>query len=276
MNALRHGWLTAIGLTLTAVCVFPQDLRAAIVTLEAKQTGGFYDGGATPNNDPAFQNYFVGYGTTPGFGRTAERRSFFWFDLSGLAPGTIDGATLHLTLPFGGLIFGKGPGDPTMGPVPDDPFEVFQLGATPVAPGVVTSPGLSPSEVMMIFDSFNDTPIADPLTFVSGGMPPPTDIAINPLGVSFLNFLAGSDIVLTGWMPTWSFDSRPDPMPPPDFFEASELIFGLTDVHSMAVPKPTLTISFTPLATVPEPSSLLLFVLGSACLGASARRTRVG
>jgi hypothetical protein len=56
---------------------------------------------------------------------TPERRSFFWFSLAGIPAGTIDSATLSLTLPFGGLIFGKGLGDPLAGPVPDDPFEEF-------------------------------------------------------------------------------------------------------------------------------------------------------
>jgi hypothetical protein len=106
-------------------------------------------------------------------------------------------------------------------------------------------------------------------------MPPPTDIPLSPLGASFLNLVAGADIVLTGWMPTWSFDARPAPFPPPDFFEASELIFGLTDVHSMAVPRPPLTISFTPAAAVPKPASLGLLGPGVAGLAGAAWRRRV-
>jgi hypothetical protein len=70
--------------------------HALDVTLPAVQTGGFYADGAK-NNDAAFENYFVGYGTTPGFARTAERRSFFHFDLSALGgAGALTGATLHL------------------------------------------------------------------------------------------------------------------------------------------------------------------------------------
>jgi hypothetical protein len=44
-------------------------------------------------------------------------------------------------------------------------------------------------------------------------------------------------------------------MPPPAFFEASELIFGFTDVHA-GFPKPVLTIDFTP---IPEAGGVLLY-----------------
>lgn len=234
---------------------------AAPSMLEAVQTGGFY-ADAPPDNSPGFQNYFVGYGTTPGFGRTSERRSFFWFDLSELdAPVT--GASLHLTLPFGGLIFGKGPGDPMAGPIADDLTEIFQLSATPFSGAAVTMPGMPDPMADTLFATFAGPPIADPVVFGGGALPSPEIvIPLDALGLSFLNSKIGLDIVLTGWMPSWSFDPRP--APPGSsvaFFEASELIFGLTDVHTGAVPKPFLTFEFGDggeEAAVPEHTSALV------------------
>lgn len=234
---------------------------AGTITLDALQTGGFFEVG-TPSNTPGFQNYFVGYGTTPGFPRTPERRSFFWFSLAGVGPDEeIVAATLHLKLVFGGLIFGAGPEDP---PLPDT-MEVFQLSATPFSSSMVTSTTLSDSEIGSLFASFAGPDTADPLVFVSGGMPPEDiEIPLNSLGISFLNTLKGKDIILTGWMPSWSHDDRAAPTTSPvPFLEASELIFGLTDVHSGIVPKPMLvleTLSRSP--TVPEPASMVLLLIG--------------
>jgi hypothetical protein len=124
-----------------------------------------------------------------------------------------------------------------------------------------------------IFGSFASLPTADPHVFGGGAPPPPPgghiDIALNALGLLFLNTHLGSDIVLTGWMPTWTEDLRPDPFPPPDFFEASELIFGLTDVPG-AVAMPSLTLV---IAAVPEPESGILLLTG-LMLAIGARRLR--
>jgi hypothetical protein len=247
---------------------------AQAVGIEATQVGGFTADGAKAN-DPAFQNYFVGYGTTPGFGRTPERRSFFVFDLPALPPGSVvAAATLELRLPFGGLIFGKGPGDP--GPsVPSDPFETFAL-TLPlgVDKALVLSPGLTPPEVMALFATIAAAPAAaDPKTFGLGApLPPDPDgkgaviaLSLGAPALAKLNASLGSDFVLTGWMPTWSEDLRPKPGDPGAFFEGSELIFGLTDVHA-GVPKPVLV-----LTVVPEPASALLLGAGLFGLALSAR-----
>jgi hypothetical protein len=238
---------------------------AHAIGLEATQVGGFAaDGGKA--NDPAFQNYFVGYGTTPGFARTAERRSFFVFDLPALPAGSsVAAATLEIRLPFGGLIFGKGPGDP--GPsVPSDAFEVFAL-TLPLGldKALVLSPGLSPPEVMALFATIAVAPAAaDAYVFGLGApLPPDPDgkgavisLGLTGAALAKINASLGSDLVLTGWMPSWSEDLRPKPGDPGAFFEASELIFGLTDVHA-GVPKPVLM-----LTVVPEPASALLFGAG--------------
>lgn len=248
---------------------------AGVVVLDALQTGGFFDTGLGPSNSPTFQNYFVGYGTTPGFERTPERRSFFWFSLPHLS-GEIVSASLHLELPFGGLIFGKGPGDPLSGAfIPSDPVEIFRLSATMVPADIVTSTSLTAAEAKFVFDSFAGPEVAAPVEFHLGGTPPAPviEIPFNSLGLSILKSTSGGDLVLTGSMPSWSEDSRlAPPGAPTTFFEASELIFGLTDVHTGAVAKPKLTIVTR---AVPEPTGIaMIAALVSCCL--AGRRFRCG
>jgi len=270
---MRARHLLATGLL--AWCALAQ---AGEVTLPAVQTGGFYaDGGK--NNDPAFQNYFVGYGTTPGFPRTGERRSFFHFDLSSLAgAGPIVSATMHLRLPFGGLIFGAGPGDPLAGPLPTDPTETFSLGLVHLPSAIVTSPSLSGPEVMLLFSLMDDFAVAAPTVFVDGaGLPDPGDggppivaIALDGLGLAELTARLGGEIVLTGWMPSWSEDFRTGPGG--GLVEGSELIFGLTDVHALELLRPKLTITFRDAAAVPVPPTAALAALALGLLAWRRRR----
>jgi len=230
--------------------------------------GGFFDGGIAPMNLPSHQNYFVGYGTTPGFGRTPERRSFFWFHIPDI-PGEITHASLklHLLVPTS-LIFGLGPGDPPS----TDPIETFQLGATLVTPGTITSTSLSSTDIATIFGAMDDFPIAAPKDFVAGFPPPiPTDIDIplDATGIMALKTHEGADLVMTGWMPTWSHDDR---MVDGSFLEGSELIFGFSDVTGPSgalVAKPTLTIAYDP---VPEPAGLASLTLGLAAFKRARRR----
>ena len=234
---------------------------ADIITLDATQVGGFYADGA-PDNDFAHQNYFVGYGTTPGSPRTSERRSFFYFDMP-VVPGEILSAKLSLKLMFStSLIFGKGPGMPP-DPIPSDEFETFQLGVTTLPASMVTSPGLPSSEWGVVFDSFDDIPVADPKMFFSADelpLPAVIEIHLDSMGLTALTIKQGSDLVLTGWMPSWSHDDRIGPDGKP--VEGSELIFGFSDVPDI-VPMPTLTIEYAP---VPEPGTLAAVGLGVAAL----------
>src|SRR5262245_26788204 len=184
--------------------------RADVVVLEPLQVGGFYAGGAAPDNLPSFQNYYVGYGSLTGGGRTPERRSFFHFDLAGVS-GEVVSATLELKLIPGGLIYGKGPGTPP-DPIPSDEFEEFQLGGVfdpALPPSKFVSTMLTTPEITGIFSAMDDAPIAPPLAFTMGGPPPadPLVITLGAAGLTLLEMKAGSDVVLTGWMPTWSFDS---------------------------------------------------------------------
>lgn len=250
---------------------------AASITLTATQTGGFYADGI-PDNFAGFQNYHVGYGTSGSGDRTSERRAFYWFEVPEL-DDPIVGAALTLTLAMpGGVVFGKAPGDPMAGPVPDDPFEVFQLSFTPFGPAMVTSPGLTAPESAMIFGSFAGSPTAAGVMFGGGAPPSPPDgsivMPLNGLGLGLLSAALGGDLILTGFMPTWSGDSRPEPGGGPgDFFEAHELIFGLSDVHA-GFPAPTLTIftAETEPAPVPEPATGMLTLLGLGLIVRASRR----
>jgi len=245
------------------------------------QTGGFFaDGGVA--NSPTFQNYFVGYGTTPGFPRTAERRSFFVFDIPAIPTDiAISGAVLKLRLPFGGLVCGKGPGDPSAGPVPSDPSETFALGHLAVPSSVVLSPTLGSAGGLAIFSAMDDSMVASPTVFTAGmdlppagdGGPPIVPIMLDGAGIAALEAARGGSIVLTGWMPSWSEDMRPTPSPSPLFFEASELIFGLTDAHALAVLKPSLILTLAP---VPEPSMLLMWMAALVLVLVAVRRHAAG
>ncbi len=178
--------------------------HATTVTTTPMQVGGFLDGGFA-SNDPFHQNYFVGYGTVAGM-RSSERRSFFWYHIPAY-PGVTDDVTIKLeNLASTSLIFGAGP-DPH--PEIHDPTEDFQLGATPVPPSTMIDMGMSSAANQTIFDGMNDFPVADPYTFSMATMytfPMTAVIHLNAFGIGLIDTHRGGDIVLTGWMPTWSSD----------------------------------------------------------------------
>lgn len=249
---------TLVGLGVLAMAA---TASADVIVLETMQAGGFYAAGL-PDNMPHFQNYHVGYGTTPGFDRTPERRSFFWYDVP-VIPGEILSAKLSLDLMFStSLIFGKGPGMPP-DPIPDDEFESFQLGVTMLPAGFVTKPDITVEEAAIVFDSFDDIDVAAEKVFLKSDilpLPAKIDIFLDHAGITALTMKAGSDLVLTGWMPSWSHDDRIGPDGKP--VEKSELIFGFSDVGAI-VPKPTLTIEYAP---VPEPATMAVLGLGVAAM----------
>jgi hypothetical protein len=264
-----------------------------VVEITAAHVGGFYgdsghDGSdstadKTPDNTPSHENYFVGYSTSAGETRTPERRAFFVFPLSSVT-GTVVSAelTLHLAGPDA-IHFGKGPGTPGVDAIAEDTTETFQLGVTSVPTPAILATPVDLSTAFGIFETFNDTPIAPPVTFGPGGMPPPMGMpaeVVIPLdagGVAALNAaLAGGDIVLTGWMPSWTEDFRlaPGAVDPDDWFEGSEFFFGFSDTHK-TFPKPFLSVTFAP---VPEAGAAKLLAgvafLGSTFGYVSSRRRR--
>lgn len=236
--------------------------HAAIISVESKWVGGLFAEGAKMN-DFAHQNYFVGYGTTPGFGRTAERRSFFWYDIPEF-DGDVLSVTLELKLMFStSLIFGLDPVDPSV----KDPKESFALGFSPLGPGMFIDPGLTAPEVIGLFGTMDDMKVAPDTDFLSSvpiGLPATVVIPFDDFGKGVVDGATGGPLVLTGWMPTWSHDSRLDGSG--GFLEGSELIFGFSDVTGPSgglVPKPVLTIEYAP---VPEPASILALGAGVAAL----------
>ena len=266
------------------------NVNAGVTSIDASQVGGFYSDGSA-DNAASFQNYFVGYGTTPGFPRTEERRSFFTFDLSGITE-PVTSASFSIFLPAFGLIFGTDclgadpctgllpgtddPGTPwddtDPGAWPTDTVEEFVLGHTPFSSTIVTDTmlpaddpgGLDKKE---IFDSFDDSPVAgslaitvsDPLDFSSG--PIEFVMELDATGIALLNdaIAAGGDFVLTGFMPTWSFEDRMTPLGD-DLVEKSELMFGLSDLVTEGSPT-SLTTPFLEITTseVPLPAAFWLF-----------------
>lgn len=255
--ALKKG-LAAVGLIVAAVAA-----RSAIITTTPLQVGGFFDGGGLDNHIE-HQNYFVGYGTVGGH-RTTERRSFFWYHIPSFE-GTVMSVSLKLKmLVTTSLIFGLDPSDPS----DHDSIESFRLGATAVDHFTLTDPHLTPSEADAIFEDLDDHPIAPAYDFVAGHIPDfpfVVELALDGLGTSIISSHRGADVVLTGWMPTWSSDSRTDGAG--HLLEADELLFGFSDIPHL-VPPPELTIEFSP---VPEPGTWSVIGLGVAGMANALRR----
>lgn len=270
------------------------------VSIDAAQVGGFYGDGAA-DNAVTFQNYFVGYGTTPGSPRTEERRSFFSFDLSGIS-GTVTDASFSLQLKDFGVIFGKDcagadpctgtiiddPGTPGIdesdpGTIPTDPFEEFVLGLSSFSSAIVTDtslPATDPGGVdgMEVFEDFAATPVAGPFGFS------PSDtfdfstgsaeivLSLTTLGIAAINdaIATDGDLVLTGFMPTFSFEDRMTPGG--SLVELDELLFGLTDIVDASGTRTTLLSPFLEVTVVPLPAAAWVFAPGLMLLFGAGRR----
>ena len=228
------------------LALLPPPTMAVTVELPSTQVGGFYaDGGH--DNLAGFQNYFVGYATTPGSPRTAERRSFFVFDLSGLA-GPVSAASFSLTMPAFGVIG-------------DEPSELFVLSASPVPGAALLDPVVTPGVAAAIFGSLGTGTLVAPELGIDVGAPPSglvLTMALNAVGLAAVNAPhPGGLLVLGGRMASWSFD--PDPL-----HEPHELLFGHSDVVFFGTPmvaKPILTVT-----VVPEPAGWALLLAGLALL----------
>lgn len=216
---------------------------AATMDVTLVQTGGFYADGSL-DNDPTFQNYFIGYSTTTPFPRTTERRHFFVFDLTGVTASIVS-AEFSVILPFAGLIA-------------DEPMETWVATGTGVGAAMYLDMGLTLTEAMPIFDEMGAGPaIIDPVMFGAGdddGLE--KTFALNATGISFLNAHLGMMVPITGFMPSWSEE--------PEVDEGSEIIFGHTNVVASGpalIDPPVLSVT-----TVPEPGSLVLLGLGGVLL----------
>lgn len=236
--------------------------QAAVITTSSLHVGGFFDGGVA-DNKIEHQNYFVGYGTVGGV-RTTQRRSFFWYHVPDFAGDVMDVSIKLKMHASTSLIFGL-TGDPSV----HDATETFQLGATPISPLDLTDPTLSSGEAQTIFDALDDHPVAHGYDFIHGfpyEFPFAVEIHLDEGGKALISSHRGGDVVLTGWMPTWTSDLRMDGTG--HFVEADELLFGLSDVPGL-VPPPELSIAY---AAVPEPASTAALAIGLAALLRKYRR----
>lgn len=246
-----HTWLRA-ALSALALAVLPLPGAALTVELSSTQVGGFYaDGGH--DNLAGFQNYFVGYGTTPGSPRTAERRSFFVFDLSGITE-PISAASFTLLMPIGGVIG-------------DAPSEIFVLSASSMPAVAVLDPVVTPGAALAIFSTLGTGALVAPELGIDVGAPPGgmlLTMSFNATGLAALNSRPPTGlVVLGGRMASWSFD--PDPL-----HEPHELLFGHSDVVFFGTPMidaPILTVT-----VVPEPTGFVLMAGGLGWLLLLMRR----
>lgn len=231
--------------------------QADIIKADALQVGGFLEGGLT-DNSLGHQNYFVGYGSVGGF-RSPERRSFLWYHIPSFEGTIVDVSIKFKMVAATSLIFGYDPGSPTG----HDAVEKFQLGATTVDHGTMTRLDLSTSEAETIFEGMDDHPIAPANEFsmsTTYDFPFTVDVHLDSLGKSIVSSKRGLDLVLTGWMPTWTENDELDASR--HLIEGDELLFGLSDVPHLA-PEPEMTIAFT---SVPEPGSVAALAIGMSFL----------
>ncbi len=228
--------------------------------------GGFYAPPAgmapplIPDNDPSFQNYFMGRTTVSGF-TTTERRTFFAFDLSGLAipdGETIVSVDFEITLLFGGIIANFSDGlERVRFTSTSTPYEAI---ADPM--GTMTDPGDT-------FDTFGTGELYGAVEFSSGSPAMPGSISVPFLEAAFSDIEAAIDadgiFVVSGRLET--FDPAMDAL--------YEFVFGLTDLSpgSPTPLDPTLIIVTAPI-TIPAP--LAGFMAAPMIAGLfSARRRRI-
>ncbi len=245
----------------------------AEIFVSSSQVGGFYGpylptddpptsypAVPTPDNDPTFQNYFMGRTTVSGF-TTSERRVFFFFDMTGIATTIpageeIVGASIDLELlPGGTSVLANFSGG----------FEVVEFSSTTATVDEILDPdgeGVAPEDV---WDTFGTgTPYGD-FEIVGPSEPSPTvpDTYTIPLPGSLLDLadavVASSTFIVTARLVTYD----PDPIgmgaSPIDPYE---YVFGGTDVVTPSGPglaPPDLIITT---AVVPEPSTSVMAIMG--------------
>ena len=243
---------------------------ATVVEIESTQVGGFYDDG-TADNDPVFQNYFVGHTSLAGT-LFPERRNFFIFDLSAPSLASLPGPILSAVLLL--------PASPA-GYISMDPAEDYRLTGTPFDPMIIGDPMATPMVKSDIFDSLGSDMAPDYAEFtvdedsfpLLGEPAGEFVIPLSPAAVFDLNMSIGSLFAMGGRMTTHDFD------------ELDEIIFAFSDVISpitgSLVDKPILSLTVEdgtgppppppppPPAPIPEPSTYLVFGGLALCFGAA-------
>jgi hypothetical protein len=260
--------------------------RVDAQTLTAVDTGFYnaagrhakYDGGVLGATTATF-NYSTGaIDETPFLGSAPDvpRKSYFTFDLTGIASGTITAATLNLYMPASGYsggatetygIYGTMvPGSPAMTGLADDLTMVWDL--------TDTSPGGGLDKAMMLYGVLGDTKSTiaafGTLTLSASSAGTTGSIAFTSTGLTYLNLFAGGRVVLAGILDSLDTAGAPDEDP-------DEYVYGFTaPVISGVVPWDMTGFTPTPtpelvLSVIPEPSSLLL-TLGALIVFVRRRR----
>ena len=234
---------------------------SGIYEVDSFHLGGFYAAPEMappliPDNDPVFQNYFMGHTTVSGF-TTTERRTFFAFDLSGiLIPDgeEIVSATFTVELLFGGVIANFTGG-----------VEHVSFTSTSSSYDAIADPmgaGMAPEE---IFDTLGTGTEYTGFDIVDMGTPPglySLDMTPTALGDIEASMDMDEIFVMSGKLDTYD----------PAMAAAFEFVFGLSDVVTGGMPSgmpvPKLTIETAP---IPAPSGLALLGIAGA-LGTRRRR----
>jgi len=246
--------------SLVVSLVASSPVAALTFDIETELAGRFLSDGSA-ENDPSFQNYFVGHTAMAGDPFPyVEQRNFFIFDLP-VTGEVIVSATLTLHLAPGSLFTDEAPGVP----------EIYELTSVPFPAIEVADVTNTPGENLPIYDSLGmSTPYAS-VPVLPADIPPgvPGDpnvdlvIPLSGLAVDDMNFAGAGLFSMGGRMGTHSFDSPA---------ELDEIMFAFTDVEPTGfslVPKPVLTIVTVP---IPEPGTAVLLGLGLAGLAKRSRR----
>lgn len=277
--------LFLVAATLLAICtssISTPTLAGVIFTdtsIGGGQLGGFYGEYlptdftlptlpppiAAPDNDPTFQNYFMGRTSTASF-TTSERRVFFIYDLTGIplpAGEKVVDVSIDLELlPGGTSALANFTGD----------IELVEFSATPFSAAEIKDPAAFALDPLAIWDTFGTGPLYGAFELVVPTHPvlPPTppDVYTIPLpgAVADTESALGSDfLVITARLASYD----PDPIELLGFGSAIdpyEYVFGLTDVVTPSgpgIPAPDLIITTV---TIPEPTSatIALMLIGIA------------
>jgi hypothetical protein len=276
--------------SLAAVAIAICATHPVLAVLLPAEDSGFYNsvgrhskldgspafGGATP----ATFNYSVGtIDEGPPFGPAGSppdvfRKNFFTFDLSGITPGTITGATLELFMPSGGY---AGPpsvtyklygslvvGSPGMATLSSDlkmVYSPFVAGELAKASSLFSKIGDTKTAAIPEFGSVTITPAA------AGTM---LAISLTPSGITYLNLFAGGDVVFGGELDGLTTAGPPDDPPLFAFGFSSPVIPGVVSWDMSGVgPTPTPVLDLT---VVPEPSAGALVIIGASLFRAWRRR----
>jgi len=262
--------LLAVGLSGAALAVDLDAIDSGFLTA----TGGsskfdaVFAPGAAYNYSTGWELHYDGGGLKPAIPLVyQEKKSYFVFDLSGVAPGSILSAEIALPLPAGGY-------------TSTDPSEEFVLSATSLtagelailSPPMILPPGpippgdVDPGLIMAAMDFFGVvTEVVDMMGPELGAAAPEIGdegtaivIALSPFGVDYLNDNAGGTVVIGGKV------GSIDPAMP---FYTQELFSGTAPFPEAGIPPFSPTASpVLSLVVVPLPMGFPLLLSGLCAL----------